>query len=74
MNHYAIIREINSQSFFNAQGNNNVAYDSRTFLHKCNLVNNVIAISVEALTAVCIYMNIADQIYVGLPVNQKERE
>ena len=82
-NHYAILGEINNQIFFNEQGNNDVAYDSRTFLHKCNLVNNfkvtclircIIAISVGTLTAVCIYINIADQIYVRLPVNQKERK
>ena len=74
MRHYPIVRQVSSRSFFNARGDNNVAYDSRAFLHKCDIVKNLIAIPVEALTAVCIYINIDDQIYIGLPVKQKKRE
>lgn len=74
VSNYAIAQEITSQSFFNVRGDYNVANDSPAFLHKCNLINNIIAISVEALTAVCIYININEQIYIALPINQKERE
>lgn len=72
--HYAVIREIISDSVFVARGNR-FTQNSRSFLHKCHETNIVNVVSVNDLVTPCFYMKFTnDQAYVSLPVNKKELE
>ena len=44
------------------------------FLQKRHLVDNVTIIPVASLITVCIYNNIDNELYIALPVNDKEIE
>ena len=49
-------------------------HNSSSFLQQCEIVENVIAIPIATLITVCLYMNVDNSVYVGLPINQKELE
>lgn len=71
--HYAIIQKIATDNAFVIRGDNNTA-DTNFFLQKCHETDNFIAIQVETLKCVCVYMKIDNQMYIGMPINQKELE
>lgn len=70
-NHYVVMKKIVTDNILMIQGNN-VMYDSNTFLHKCHVTNNIVLIPVNNITTICVLMNINNQMYVGIPVNQQE--
>lgn len=45
-----------------------------SFLLKYFITDNYIAVPITSLQTVCIYMNINNEVYIGLPINNKERE
>ena len=71
--YFAIIGQLFCNEVFRMQGDN-FRYDSRNFLQKCVTVNNLITILIASLCSTCIYINIENQVFIGLPVNQKELE
>ncbi|KYN27887.1 hypothetical protein ALC57_02710 [Trachymyrmex cornetzi] len=71
--HYAIVQQIITDVAFVARGDNFIA-DTNFFLRKCYKTENCIAIPIETLKYICIFMKIDEQMYVGIPVNQKELE
>ena len=66
-------RQFVCRDVFRVQGDN-FRYDSQKFLQKCDIVNNTIALPIASLFSICIYINIENQVYIVLPVNQKELE
>lgn len=71
--HYAIIQKIATDDVFIVRSNNNVA-DTSSFLQKCHKINNFIAIPIVSLICVCIYIEIDNNTYVSMPINEKEVE
>nr|XP_012234439.1 PREDICTED: uncharacterized protein LOC105679152 [Linepithema humile] len=71
--HYAIAQQISTDDAFLVRGDYNVA-DTNFFLHKCHKTDNFTAIPIEKLKCVCVYMKIDNQMYIGIPINQKELE
>lgn len=72
-NHYVVMEKIVTDDILMIQGNN-FMYDSNTFLHKCHVTNNIVLIPVNNITTICVLMNINNQMYMGIPVNQQELE
>jgi len=72
-NHYVVIQKIVTDNILFIQGNNFI-YDSNTFLHKCHTTNNIVLLPVNNITTICVLININNQMYVGIPVNQQEFE
>lgn len=73
INHFAIIYEFEARSTFVAEGDG-VRLSCANFLYKCIRTENLTAVTVRNIIKVCVYMNIDDQIYVALPINDKELE
>lgn len=71
--HYAIVQKIVIDDAFFVYGDYNIA-DTNFFLQKCHKTDNFTAIPIETLKCVCIYIKIDDQMYIGVPINQKELE
>lgn len=72
-NHYVVMEKIVTDNILIIQGDN-FMYDSNTFLHKCHVTNNIVLIPVNNITTIFVLMNINNQMYVGIPVNQQELE
>lgn len=71
--HYAIIKEISSDSIFLAEGDN-VFYSSIQFLHKCHAEKNYVVMPIKNLLNVCIYMKVDNKEFIAIPINDKENE
>lgn len=71
--HYAIAKKIAIDNVFIVRSNSNVA-DTSSFLQKCHKTNNFIAIPIESLICVCIYIQIDNNIYISIPINKQEVE
>ena len=72
--YFAILQnEMICRNVFETQGNF-FYHNSLSFLQQCEIVENVIAIPITTLISVCIYMNVDNSVYIGLPINRKELE
>lgn len=72
--HYAIIERIVGDSVFLATGDHNFSHSSVQFLQKCHDTNHFVAIPIQNLLKVCILIKLEDQMYVAMPINDKELE
>lgn len=73
VNHFAIVSEFQTRSTFVAEGDG-VRYSSAKFMYKCDPRNILTAVPVQNIVQLCVYMNIDDQMYVAVPINDKELE
>lgn len=56
------------------QGDHRIIADINFFLQNCHTIDNCLAIPIENLKYVCVYIKIDDQMYIGIPINQTELE
>lgn len=72
--HYAIIQKGLCHNSYHSRGNRFMPNTSK-FLLKCNITDEVVAIPVQSLLTVRIYINIHNNnVCIGLPVNQRDLE
>lgn len=65
--------ELICRNVFQAQGDY-FEHNSLPFLQQCEVVESAIAVPIQNLTSLCIYMNVDNSVYIGLPINEKELE
>ncbi|XP_015124327.1 uncharacterized protein LOC107046259 isoform X1 [Diachasma alloeum] len=71
--HVAVIKQLEAYDSFVAEGNQ---YTRPTghFLNKCRITDNLLAINITQIENVCVRMVIDGELYIAIPVNNKERE